>query len=808
VVSFARDINNAGQIIGTGEWNGDTRAFLMSPSDLSGMGRFSGVVTDLALGTPLGGVRLEIFDVMGTLLAEATTDSSGSYTSLFLPEGSYFVRTSNDLGYLDEVYDDTFCTGCNPVTGAAVEVAAGTILPGVDFDLLHQDGPSVTLYEDGEDGTTDGWSVYDDDPAGAEVLNVYDGARDGQVIQLSGSGTGNGYRLNREDGSPWRNGSQFVIEWSMAFSEGFTVYIQLETTAGRRYIYYTPVDSDSLGSQTYVHQGLGSQVVDGQWRTFLRDLRADLEEAQPGVEIFEVSGFLIRGSGRVDDIRLLSSMPPAVYEDGEDGTTEGWSVYDDSPAGAEVLNVYDPVRQGQVIELVGTDTQNGFRLGDRNGDLWRNANLFVIEWSMAVAADFTIYIDLATTAGQRFLYYTPLNYDKLGSGTYVHHGLGSQASGGQWLTFFRDLRSDLDEAQPGVKILEVNGFLIRGSGRIDEIKLHDKISLSLYEDAEDGATAGWTVYDSDPAGAEILNVYDDARQSQVIELTGSGTDNGYRLMNQDGSPWGNSDHFILVWSMAISETFTIYIDTETTAGRRYLYYTPLDYDKLGAQGYVHHGLGPEAMDGQWHTFARDLRLDLEDAQPGAEILEVNGFLLRGSGRVDDILLRETMPLQMSVYETGDGGAAGWVVYDSDPPGATVLDVYDDMRQSQVIELSGTGTQNGYRLLNQDGSPWGNRNQFIIEWSMAFSGDFTIYVDVETTAGRRFLYYTPQDIDKLGSQDYVHHGLGSQVMDGLWRTIVRDLRADLLDAQPGVLIIEVNGILVRGSGRLDDIRLRS
>ena len=48
------------------------------------------------------------------------------------------------------------------------------------------------------------------------------------------------------------------------------------------------------------------------------------------------------------------------------------------------------------------------------------------------------------------------------------------------------------------------------------------------------------------------------------------------------------------------------------------------------------GLGTAPMDGQWHTFARDLQAALGDAQPGVTILEVNAFLIRGSGRVDDI----------------------------------------------------------------------------------------------------------------------------------------------------------------------------
>ena len=91
--------------------------------------------------------------------------------------------------------------------------------------------------------------------------------------------------------------------------------------------------------------------------------------------------------------------------------------------------------------------------------------------------------------------------------------------------------------------------------------------------------------------------------------------------------------------MKYSEDFIVYLDVETTAGHRYLYYTPVNQDGLGSGEYVHHGLGTAAMDGQWHTFVRDLQADLADAQPGVTILEVNGFLIRGSGRVDDIKLR-------------------------------------------------------------------------------------------------------------------------------------------------------------------------
>jgi hypothetical protein len=162
------------------------------------------------------------------------------------------------------------------------------------------------------------------------------------------------------------------------------------------------------------------------------------------------------------------------------------------------------------------------------------------------------------------------------------------------------------------------------------------IKQTVYEDAEDGETAGWTVYDKLPAGAEIENVYDSDRQSNVIELTGSGTKNGYQLISDDGSKWHNQTQKVIQWSMNYSELFVVHIDLETTAGHRYLIYRPLEYDQLGLGELVYFGLGTDSMDGQWHTFVRDLQADLNVAQPGVAILEVNGFLIRGSGMVDDI----------------------------------------------------------------------------------------------------------------------------------------------------------------------------
>ena len=158
----------------------------------------------------------------------------------------------------------------------------------------------------------------------------------------------------------------------------------------------------------------------------------------------------------------------------------------------------------------------------------------------------------------------------------------------------------------------------------------------VYEDAEDSAIIGWDIYDNDPAGAAVANVYDNDRASQVIELTGSASNNGYRLRDADSSYWDDTNFKTLEWSMKYSESFTVYIAAQTKNGFRYLYYTPVATSSLGTETYVHHGVGVTMKNGAWHTLTRNLEQDLKEAQPDNELQAVLGFLIRGSGRVDDV----------------------------------------------------------------------------------------------------------------------------------------------------------------------------
>jgi subtilisin family serine protease len=355
-------------------------------------------------------------------------------------------------------------------------------------------------------------------------------------------------------------------------------------------------------------------------------------------------------------------------------------------------------------------------------------------------------------------------------------------------------------------------YRVSSGGRVNAFQALSNVldDVTIYEDAEDGRIDRWSVYAGDKDMALIRNTYDSQKQSMVIALDGDGTSNGYLLKNRDGKKWHNSTQRIIHWSMKYEEDFRILVEVETTAGRRYLSYSPVDFDKLGSGGSVHHGIGSYVKDGQWHTFFRDLQKDLEDAQPGLTILEINYFRIRGSGRLDDILLMmKEENHEKTVYENAEDGETNrWAVYAGVKNAPFISNIYDDEKQSQVIAFEGNGIDSGYLLKNKDGKKWHNKDQRIISWRMRYDEDFRIIVEVETTVGRRYLSYSPADHDKLGNGSSVHHGLGTIATDGLWRIFMRDLDQDLADAQPGVAILEVNYFRIRGSGRVDDISLSS
>jgi hypothetical protein len=114
---------------------------------LTAGGRISGTVTSAATGAPLANVIVNFYDTSGAQATNTITDCSGRFTSDDgLPSGSYFSRTANTRGFLDQLYSGINCVSCDPTTGTNIPVTVGSTTPGIHFALCHMALSSTSAF--------------------------------------------------------------------------------------------------------------------------------------------------------------------------------------------------------------------------------------------------------------------------------------------------------------------------------------------------------------------------------------------------------------------------------------------------------------------------------------------------------------------------------------------------------------------------------------------------------------------------------------------------------------------------------------
>lgn len=164
-------------------------------------------------------------------------------------------------------------------------------------------GGSETLYEDGT--FVDRWGISPPD-GGGTFASILDTDRGSYVIEFSNNGTDTWFILDGGGGMPWNNSTMFTLQWWMKNNVDFEILVNIaaKNQYGQNvnmFLYYTPKDGDdgyiSPGYYNYpmVHHGLGSNIVDGVWRPFERNLLDDLQEFLPDFNIDMVRYFFIRG---------------------------------------------------------------------------------------------------------------------------------------------------------------------------------------------------------------------------------------------------------------------------------------------------------------------------------------------------------------------------------------------------------------------------------------------------------------------------------------------------------------------------------
>ena len=142
----------------------------------------------------------------------------------------------------------------------------------------------------------------------------------------------------------------------MKIDEKYKIYIAVETEKGLRYLYYTHNNSDKgLINNKYIHHGLGTVSMNGEWQEFTRNLETDLKEYEQDNHILSVNGFKIQGSAKLDDIELMVSDNVPEVE-----------ISQENPQ--LILNEYSAVLPANYLKHNGTDSHFGHIRG--NGGAW------------------------------------------------------------------------------------------------------------------------------------------------------------------------------------------------------------------------------------------------------------------------------------------------------------------------------------------------------------------------------------------------------------------------------------------------------
>lgn len=524
-----------------------------------------------------------------------------------------------------------------------------------------------------ETGDTNRWTVVDNDPPGAAASIIRDAALGSDVIQLSGVGRSNAFRIG---GTSTRNGGwndtrRSHLSLQLRTAENFLLYVVVQTRAGIRFLIYEPRDNDrGLIGTRHIYTGVGRSAVSDQWIRLERDLAADLEAGESGNRLLSVHGVIARGNIRLDDIALSSD--PAAFAGAdttstgtgtgtsssasdatitstdasmgstgttgstaiyESGSTNGWRVIDDKPSGARASIVADAALGSDVIQLEGARLKNAYSLGGAraaNGG-WNDKERAHLSLKLRTSEAYTLYVAVQTRRGFRYLIYEPRNEDRgLIRSRFLYNGVGSATVSGKWIMIARDLAADLDAGEPGNTLLSVQGLVVRGNIRIDDVVLASDSTLAEASSppsfsATPGGTegSGTSTGPDTSAGANTGNDADsgsgsdaasdsvtreDTARTPLADANSASTVGAGALVILDGSASTDSDGHV-VEAFGVSRNATIGARTAVGSKRHLSGLRPARTHWIGKRG---------------RSLVAELRSLLPSLRPGDAVVVRNG----------------------------------------------------------------------------------------------------------------------------------------------------------------------------------------
>jgi len=186
--------------------------------------------------------------------------------------------------------------------------------------ILLSSSLSATLYEDAEDNTTNRWRVLTNASGTATIANSVDGTTNSRVIEFTAQNMSDGFMIGGIEGEPeaWNNEVGTVVKWDFKYENRSSMYVRVETNHGPKYLYYGFGVADEISSNGfYIRHNLGDRPVNGTWLHFERDIAADVADFSSGLVLNAIHGFVVNGSGSVDNLVVTSptsgiNNPPII----------------------------------------------------------------------------------------------------------------------------------------------------------------------------------------------------------------------------------------------------------------------------------------------------------------------------------------------------------------------------------------------------------------------------------------------------------------------------------------------------------------
>jgi len=477
---------------------------------------------------------------------------------------------------------------------------------------------------------------------------------------------------------------------------------------------------------------------------------------------------------------LLSviSTYATVYSDGTN--VDDWRVY--TSIGGKIST------HNGIIKLAGSGLSTGYRL--KINDAQSNN----LKWRMRYDEPFVLYILVNTEEGNRYLIYTPIDKDRGVNGTSIRFGLGANTANGEWHSFSRNLDDDLHKFEPNNKILGINRLLVRGSGEIDDIETFvedssDQFSVLLDEalQARKDASPEYSIYEK----IERLN-------NSNFAVVG-------RHVSDCGDECQEENFDIYTFNQDTQELIKlINFRLDTSNPRIYeLFYDKITFSDDGKILTINY------KNNVWNfTYSYDIS-DVNNVKYLGHTDDelVSSIVFKDYKNVlnpNYIYTHNSLTKYRNSFSQWDGNRyvnkPYWKII-SGAEGASIDLEWSPPRY--FAKLRGSGLSTAYRLKLKGAK----ENADSITWKMRYSEPFTVYIQVETLKGYRYLIYTARNDDRGLSADgrSIRFGVGADVINGEWQRFVRDIDADIKKYEPDNGLISFNRMIIRGSGDIMDVQ---